>query len=135
MSIEKWFRGELDAIRGTFEFRLERVLFQVAEEISRLMHEQNMSRAEIAERLGVSRAYVTKILNGNPNLTIKTMLRLAEALGRELAIQFAPNVAMQEATVPQIETGALRKLMRGEYAAVSPSVPVEEEENGLPFAA
>ena len=133
MNIEKWFRGELDSIRGTFEFRLERVLFQVAEEISRLMRDQNMSRAEIAERLGVSRAYVTKILNGNPNLTIKTMLRLAEALGRELSIQFVPKVEMQEATVPQIETGALRKLMRGEYAAVS-IVPVEEA-NDLPIAA
>src|SRR2546427_8302109 len=39
----------------------------------------------------VSRAYVTKVLNGNPNLTIKTLLKLSDALGRELAIHFVPK--------------------------------------------
>jgi transcriptional regulator with XRE-family HTH domain len=91
VSAEKWFKDELGTVRKTFEYRLERILIQLGEDICRLMRDQQISRAEVAERLGVSRAYVTKVLNGNPNLTIKTLLKLSDALGRELAIRFAPK--------------------------------------------
>src|SRR5438309_11470638 len=88
MNAEKWFKDELGTVRRTFEYRLEKILIQLGENICRLMRDQQISRAEVAERLGVSRAYVTKVLNGNPNLTIKTLLKLSDALGRELAIHF-----------------------------------------------
>ena len=91
MSAEKWFQNELETVRKTFEYRLEKILIQLGEDICRLMRDQQISRADVAERLGVSRAYVTKVLNGNPNLTIKTLLKLSDALGRELAIHFAPK--------------------------------------------
>jgi len=91
MNAEKWFKDELGTVRKTFEYRLERILIQLGEDICRLMGDQQISRAEVAERLGVSRAYVTKVLNGNPNLTIKTLLKLSDALGRELAIHFVPK--------------------------------------------
>src|SRR2546430_5861333 len=91
MNAEKWFKDELGTVRKTFEYRLERILIQLGEDICRLMRDQQISRAEVAERLGVSRAYVTKVLNGNTNLTIKTLLKLSDALGRELAIRFVPN--------------------------------------------
>src|SRR3989441_6467712 len=91
MNAEKWFKDELQTVRKTFEYRLEKILIQLGEDICRLMRDQQISRAEVAERLGVSRAYVTKGLNGNPNLTIKTLLKLSDALGRELAISFFPN--------------------------------------------
>ena len=92
MSAEKWFKDELETVRKTFEYRLERILIQLGEGICRLMRDQQISRAEVAERLGVSRAYVTKVLNGNPNLTIRTLLKLSDALGRELAIRFVPKL-------------------------------------------
>jgi transcriptional regulator with XRE-family HTH domain len=93
MNTEKWFRDELESVKKTFEFRLEKILLQLGEDICRLMRYQRLNRAEVAIRLGVSRAYVTKILNGNPNLTIKTLLKLSDALGRELVIQFSSQVS------------------------------------------
>jgi len=93
MNAEKWFKDELETVRKTFEYRLEKILIQLGEDICRLMRDQQISRAEVAERLDVSRAYVTKVLNGNPNLTIKTLLKLSDALGRELAIRFIPKSA------------------------------------------
>jgi len=93
MNTEEWFREELESVKNTFEFRLEQILLQLGEDICRLMRYQRLNRAEVAARLGVSRAYVTKILNGNPNLTIKTLLKLSDALGRELVIQFSSQVS------------------------------------------
>jgi len=46
----------------------------------------------LAQRLGVSKAFVTKLLNGNPNLTIKTMVAIAGALECTLLIDI-PSVA------------------------------------------
>jgi transcriptional regulator with XRE-family HTH domain len=92
MNAERWFKEELESARKTFEFRLEKILLQLGEDICQLMHDQGLSRAEVAARLGVSRAYITKVLNGNPNLTIKTLLKLSDALGRELVIHFPSQV-------------------------------------------
>jgi transcriptional regulator with XRE-family HTH domain len=92
MNAEKWFKEELESARNTFEFRLEKILLRLGEDICQLMRDQGLNRAEVAARLGVSRAYVTKVLNGNPNLTIKTLLKLSDALGRELAIHFPSHV-------------------------------------------
>ena len=101
MNADKWFKDELETVRKTFEYRLEKILIQLGEDICRLMRDQQISRAEVAERLGVSRAYVTKVLNGNPNLTIKTLLKLSDALGRELAIRFAPKPDASTARHPR----------------------------------
>lgn len=101
MNAEKWFQDELETVRKTFEYRLEKILIQLGEDICRLMRDQQISRAEVAERLGVSRAYVTKVLNGNPNLTIKTLLKLSDALGRELAIRFASKPDASRARHPR----------------------------------
>ena len=92
MKAEKWFREELESARKTFAFRLEKILLQLGEDICGLMRDQGLSRAEVAARLGVSRAYVTKVLNGNPNLTIKTLVKLSDALGRDLVIHFPSQV-------------------------------------------
>src|SRR5438445_1681053 len=86
MKAQKWFKEELESARKAFEFRLEKILLRLGEDICQLMRDQGLSRADVAARLGVSRAYVTKVLNGNPNLTIKTLLKLSDALGRELVI-------------------------------------------------
>ena len=46
------------------------------------MIDTGMKRSELAERLGTSRAYVTKLLDGQENMTLKTVVRVAAALDR-----------------------------------------------------
>jgi|SRR6185295_98354 len=50
-------------------------------DLHRRMEEQHVSRAELARRIGTSRAYITKLLGGNANFTLTTMVKLAMALG------------------------------------------------------
>jgi len=87
----KWFQEMLDKYRDDFEFRLEELILDFTEKIVQKMREQDISRAELARRLGVSRAFVTKLLNGNPNLTIKTMMSIADVLGCDLNIDIYPK--------------------------------------------
>ncbi len=62
---------------------------EFTEELSRRMEEEKISRGDLARRLGTSPAYVTKILRGNANFTLATMVKLARALGMELRIRLA----------------------------------------------
>lgn len=60
------------------------------EDLVRGMEEAGVSRAELARRLGSSPAYVTKILRGNVNFTLASLVKLARAVGAELRLTIEP---------------------------------------------
>src|SRR3990167_6727771 len=91
-------REKINAARDTFDYRLEKILLQLGEDICLLMEQQGLSRTQLAERMGVSPAYITKILSGNPNLTIKSLLKLADAMCKELMLQFSPRAAQKRSS-------------------------------------
>jgi transcriptional regulator with XRE-family HTH domain len=64
------------------EFQRERLATEITELIARVMDDQGVSRAELASRLGKSRAYVTKMLRHGSNLTVHTIADVFAALGR-----------------------------------------------------
>ena len=51
----------------------------------------NMKQKDLAEKLGVSRPYISSIMSGNENLTIEQMSRLAAAVGGSLHVTIAPR--------------------------------------------
>lgn len=85
---EKWFGELLDSYKDDFEFRLEELVFELTEQISKKLKEEKISRKKFAEKLNVSPAAVSKILNGNPNFTIRTLLSMADVLKTDLSIEF-----------------------------------------------
>ncbi len=64
---------------------LARVGFE--DDLHRLMTEAGVSRAQLAEAAGVSPAFVSKVLNGSTNYTLKTMAKLARAVGAVLQVR------------------------------------------------
>lgn len=70
------------------EYQTEFLILEINEQICEWMEKQNISRAELANRLGKSRAYITRMLNGSHNLTIGTMMKVAMALGAKPKVQF-----------------------------------------------
>jgi len=61
------------------------------EELLALMETQNVTRAELARRIGVSPAYISKVFRGTVNLTIDSMSKLALAVGASVRLHVAPN--------------------------------------------
>lgn len=92
-STEKWFGELLDSYKDDFEFRLETLVFELTEQVSKKLKEEKISRKQFAETLKISPAAVSKILNGNPNFTIRTLLTIADALKTELTIELKDKVA------------------------------------------
>jgi transcriptional regulator with XRE-family HTH domain len=81
------------------------------------MDAQGVSSAELARRMGTSRAYVSKVLAGEANFTIATMGKLAFALGLRLRADLAPLEEEAQAETPADQpearaterTGSLRQ--------------------------
>ena len=54
------------------------------DEVTWFMSEHKISRAELAEAMGVSPGRVSQILSGDENLTLRTLSSVAAALGAEI---------------------------------------------------
>jgi transcriptional regulator with XRE-family HTH domain len=85
-NLEKWFRGLLEEYKDDVEFITEGIVLELNEKIISTMEDLKISRTELARKLGVTKAFVTKLLNGNHNLTIKTIVSIAKALESELIL-------------------------------------------------
>jgi transcriptional regulator with XRE-family HTH domain len=73
------------------EFRkllsVEALVAEASEVIASLMAQQNLSKADLARRLNRSRAWVTQLLSGKANMTVRTLAEVAHALGAEVKIE------------------------------------------------
>lgn len=72
------------------------VVDDVTEALCQRMEEADISRSELARRLGTSPAYVTKILRGTANFTLASLVKLARAVGMELEVSFVPPRARRQ---------------------------------------
>lgn len=79
-------------IRNTATYQVEGLKVELAEQIYQVMQEQNISNAELARRLNTSRAYITKILQGDVNFTLETLGGIAHALNCEFNVELKPKV-------------------------------------------
>lgn len=54
--------------------------FEVTEAILATMEEKGLSRADFAREMGVSRSYVTQLLEGSVNITLRKLVEVCHAL-------------------------------------------------------
>jgi transcriptional regulator with XRE-family HTH domain len=92
-SLER-FRRFVRKAEASVDYWVDGPITEFAEDIWRLMEEQKVSRAELARRLGTSRAYVTKLLGGNANFTLQTMTKVAMALEATVHVHVADQKAV-----------------------------------------
>ena len=59
------------------------------------MEEHNISQADLAKRLGKSRSAISQMFTKTPNLTIKKMVEIADAIGLDIHIQ-SSQISCQE---------------------------------------
>lgn len=59
--------------------------------IRALMEQQGVNKAELARRVGKSRAYITQSLTGERNMTLGSFARFADALDADPVIDLKPR--------------------------------------------
>ena len=53
MNTKKWFNDKIKEFRGTIDYETEKVILTLTEKIVEFMENNNISRVEMAKRLGV----------------------------------------------------------------------------------
>ena len=71
------------------------IILDFTEGLHRIMEANGITQSDLARRLGVSPAYITKVLRGNVNFTVDSMVRLVMAAGGEVSIQVPPKTQMK----------------------------------------
>ena len=102
MSLKKWFTDKLEEFESDPEFILEGLLLEINEIILESLEKKGLSKKEFAEELNVSPAYVTKLLNGNPNLTLKSLIKIATVLDAKLYIGFEDISNVFKLDIPEV---------------------------------
>lgn len=69
------------------EARAEYMALGLIADIEGLREKQGLTYTALAERMGVSRAYVSKLMQGRQNSTLGSLVKLAEALGAEIDVR------------------------------------------------
>jgi len=91
--IDSHLQEELKSEKFRKLYEFERAKVSLAQKIAELREENNLKQAEVAKKLGVSQQFISQIETGQErNLTLDTLLRLAETLGRGVKISF-PRVS------------------------------------------
>lgn len=68
---------------GLRAWHQERTIFETTNMICRIMAENGVSRSELANKLDRSKGYITQLLDGTTNMTLRTVSDVFLALGRE----------------------------------------------------
>lgn len=93
MALER-YRQLIKKAESSLDYWREATLTEFIDDVCRQMDERNISRTELSKRLGTSRAYVTKLLGGNANYTLSTMVKLALAVEGALHVHIADKAAI-----------------------------------------
>jgi transcriptional regulator with XRE-family HTH domain len=88
---QTWASRELSQYRNDPEFELEALLLDINEQILERIDAIGWRRTDLARSLGVSKAFVTKILGGNANLTLATLVKLTNVLGLKVRLDLVPR--------------------------------------------
>lgn len=81
-------------------YQQERIIFEVSELICKLMEDRKINKVKLAAKLGRSKGYITQLLNGTANMTLRTISDVMWALDSSLYVEAGPLSI--EAHDPQI---------------------------------
>ena len=60
--------------------REEALILEVTEAVSAVMQEEGISKSQLAKRMGKTKGFISQLLSGGRNLTLRTLAGLVDAL-------------------------------------------------------
>lgn len=87
----KSFDDLWDEFGSQEEFSTDKNILKFAIELGRLFEKRGITKKEFAERIGTSKAYITRVFKGDVNFTIETMTKLVMALDGMIDIHITPK--------------------------------------------
>lgn len=131
--METWLSKKLKSFSGTVEYEAEKLAIDVSEKLVERLVELGMKRSELAERVGVDRAVVTRCLSGTQNMTLRSLVSLATALDLTMTIEMRRReretvadekleAAFSETYARVLEALKRTRQVEGSYSSVTTTV-------------
>jgi transcriptional regulator with XRE-family HTH domain len=103
--------------------RQEELIIEVTEALARALRDTGITQTELAAKLGKSKGFVSQILGGGRNLTLRTLADVAGALDCEVRLDLEPQ---RHCEVVYIHNWNQRHAPSGEALASSFLLPTTE---------
>ncbi|WP_144822390.1 helix-turn-helix domain-containing protein [Marinobacter piscensis] len=115
MSIKKW-KSLKEKIRKSEGYWVEKSKLDFTGALFAQMKSKGMTKSALARKLGLSAPYISRVMAGDENLTIESMVKLASSVGGRLHI----HISDQHNKVDWIEctpSGGFKEVMThfGQY--------------------
>ncbi len=75
----------------TPEYWIEKLQNEIFRQVYAYMEKEGLNQSQLAIRLGVSKGYISQVLNGNFNFTIRKLVELSLSIGVIPDIRFQPS--------------------------------------------
>jgi transcriptional regulator with XRE-family HTH domain len=90
---------ELEDARG---LRQEELIVEVTEALARALRSSGLTQSELAARLGKTKGFVSQIMGGGNNLTLRTLADVAGAIGCRVQVKLVSkekgSIALQRSS-------------------------------------
>ena len=83
----------------TPEYWITRIQLDLYTQLQNYMKENGLNRTQLAEKLGVTKSYVTQILNGDFDHRLSKLVELSLAVGLIPKMEFIPKTEYYEKSV------------------------------------
>ncbi len=97
---------EQSSVRNRRLLREEELILDVTEALSEMLEEKDVAQTMLAQKLGKTKGFVSQILAGGRNLTLRTIADIADALGYRTRIVFSKETkGKQRVVLPLLHRG------------------------------
>jgi len=79
----------------------EKLILEVTEALSEAIEKRGLTRSEVAKRLGKTKGFVSQLLAGGRNLTLRTVADIADAIGISLKVAVQGAEISKDVTRPR----------------------------------
>lgn len=101
------FAAAFEQFEASDEYLVGITKLRVAELLGEQMERLGLSARQLADRLGKSPAYISKLRAGEQNLTIESLVRLAHVLECSLELKFRPRTDLTQTIAPTLDAETL----------------------------
>ena len=92
-NVEGYLQEQLKDKKFRRLYEIESAKVALAQKIAQMRQEKHLNQKALAGKLGVSQQFISQIETGEgKNLTLDTLIRIAESLGHKVKISFPKSI-------------------------------------------
>jgi len=102
------------------EFEADSIQLRTMERIEAILSDKNISRSQLAKKMGTSRAYISQLFSIDKALNLKTLAKLQQALDVRIEIQPIQSWHFNKRTMPFESASKVIKIWRSNDTRTPP---------------